>query len=173
MQVRVVLDREPASAAVDAVVRPCGRALEGPGGVELLSAAGPQTLGACRELRRLAFRRGLGAGEAVSTTAGDLAARWLIHVHVPEYTPRDDRAYLFTASYRSVLAVADDLGARTLAMAALGSTLPYWPLEQASRLGLGTLLNTTTQVREVTLHLSSAGALEVFSEALARRRDLR
>ncbi len=169
MRLRVALDVNADTAEADVIVRPCGRSLEGPPGLELLEAAGPTALAACRELRHLAFPRGLPAGEAVSTTAGDLNARWLVHVAVPEYPVSGQRDHLFTAAYRSVLAVADDLGARTLWVPAFGTVLPYWPLSDAARLAFSTLLNTITSVRELTLHVSSPAAVEIYLDALARQ----
>ena len=54
---------------------------------------------------------------------------------------------LVPAAYRAVLAVADDLGAGRLALTPLGMTLPFWPLDVATRLLVGTLLIVWGAVR--------------------------
>ncbi len=168
MRVRVTLG-DLAQTPADAIVRATVPRFEVATNEPLLSAAGPQVASACDELRRLVYPQGLPIGEAVSTSAGDLPARWLIHVAVPLFTVRADHEYLYTAAYRSALRVADELGARTLAVQPFGSTHPYWPLDQAIRCTFSTLLGTPTVVREVLLVLKTAAACEAYAEALARQ----
>ena len=69
---------------VDAVVNAANRGMRGGGGVDgaIHRAGGPAVLADCR--RR--FPRGLATGQAGWTTAGDLPARWVIHVVGPNYT---------------------------------------------------------------------------------------
>ncbi len=139
----------------------------------LLAAAGPAAADAFDELLALARAGGAGAGlaagQAVSTTAGDLPARWLVHVAVPRYLPQRQDEFRLAAAYRAMLEVADGLGARTLALTPFGLTLPYWPLDTATRVALSTLRNTPCRVREATLVVRTTGALDVLAEALARR----
>ena len=167
MHVRVSLG-DLAQTPADAIVRATVPRFDTGPGDSLLVAAGPAVARACAELRSLVFPQGLPVGEAVSTTAGDLPARWLIHVAVPQFTVRVDHEYLFTAAYRSVLRVADELGARTVAMRPVGSTQPYWPLDQAIRCTFSTLFGTPTEVRELALVLATVAGCEAYAEALAR-----
>ena len=158
-----------ASAEADALVRACVPRFDTPANDPILIAGGKEAGAACRELRALAFPRGLPTSEAVSTTAGELPARWLIHVAIPVYALQSDRLYQLTASYRSVLRVADELGARALALQPLGSAAPYWPLDQAIHAAFSTLLNSLTQVRETVLYVPTDQALQAYSEALSRQ----
>jgi len=166
MRVRVSLG-DLAQTPGDAMVRATPPRFDTPD--PLLGLAGPEVLSACTELRRLVYPQGLPVSEAVSTSAGALPARWLIHVAVPQFAVRSDHEYQFTAAYRSMLRVADELGAQTVALPPFGSTPPYWPLDQAIRCTFSTLLGTPTGVREVVLVLRSVAAYEGYAEALARQ----
>jgi O-acetyl-ADP-ribose deacetylase (regulator of RNase III) len=154
---------------VDAVVRVTGHNLARRTDDEVLAQAGPEAVAACRDLARLSARAGLDVGQAVTTTAGELPARWIVHVHVPKFTLRQTNEHLLRLAYRSVLQAADAVGARTLALRPLGTSDPYWPLEVAVRSATGVLPHTSTQVRDVQLVLRTPAALEPFAEALARR----
>ncbi|MBV9832557.1 MAG: macro domain-containing protein, partial [Marmoricola sp.] len=82
---------------VDAVVNAANRAMRGGGGVDgaIHRAGGPAVLEDCR--RR--FPRGLGTGEAGWTTAGDLAATWVIHVVGPDFTAGERDRSLLVSCY--------------------------------------------------------------------------
>jgi O-acetyl-ADP-ribose deacetylase (regulator of RNase III) len=158
-----------AACDVDAVVRVTGRNLARHTDDEVLAGAGPDAVSACRDLARLSARAGLPAGAAVTTTAGALPARWIVHVHVPRFDLHQTNEHLLRQAYRGVLQAADAVGARSLAVRPLGTSDPYWPLEIAVRAATGVLPHTPTHVSEVQLVLRTAAALEPFAEALARR----
>jgi O-acetyl-ADP-ribose deacetylase (regulator of RNase III) len=135
----------------------------------LLAAAGPAAAAAFEELLAIAHPAGLPAGQALSTTAGDLPARWLIHVAVPAYVVRRPAEHVLADAYRTMLGVADELGARSVALTPFGLTQPYWPLERATRVAISTLPHTLTVVREGLLVVRTPAASAVMTEALARR----
>ena len=154
--------------SVDAVVNAANTSLRPGSGVDgaITRAAGPEAL-ADRE--RLIRERGpmpLPAGEAVATIAGDLDARWIIHTAGPVYsgTPRD--AELLASCHRSVLRVADDLGARTVAFPAISTGVHGYPVEQAAPIAIAAVHHAGTQVEEVRFVLFSERDLAVFREAL-------
>ena len=93
---------------VDAVVNAANRGMRGGGGVDgaIHRAGGPAVLEDC-EAR---FPHGLGTGEAGWTTAGDLPARWVIHVVGPNHSAGEQDRSLLTSCYANALAVADELG---------------------------------------------------------------
>src|ERR671939_806326 len=70
---------------VGAVVNAANSSLLGGGGVDdaIHRRGGPTILAACQELRRTRYPDGLPAGEAAITTAGALAARYVIHTVGP------------------------------------------------------------------------------------------
>jgi O-acetyl-ADP-ribose deacetylase (regulator of RNase III) len=134
---------------VDAVVNAANRRMRGGGGVDgaIHRAGGPAVLEDCR--RR--FPDGLGTGQAGWTTAGDLPARWVIHVVGPNYGAGERDRSLLTSCYANALAVADELGARTLAFPLVSAGIYGWPREDAVSAAVETLTGTPTQVEEARL----------------------
>ncbi|MEX5631158.1 O-acetyl-ADP-ribose deacetylase [Parafrankia sp. FMc2] len=159
--------------AVDAVVNAANSSLLGGGGVDgaIHAAGGPEILAACRELRATTLPGGLPTGEAVATTAGRLRARHVIHVVGPVYTPGEDRSGLLRSCYTRALAVADELGARSLALPAVSAGVYGWPARDAADLALDAVLTTTAAVTEARFVLFDRRMLDVFTEALAARRQ--
>ncbi|WP_097231328.1 O-acetyl-ADP-ribose deacetylase [Streptomyces zhaozhouensis] len=123
---------------VDAVVNAANSSLLGGGGVDgaIHRAGGPEILAACRDLRAGHLGGGLPTGEAVATTAGRLPARWVIHTVGPVHSATEDRSALLTSCYRSSLRIAQELGARTVAMPAVSTGVYGWPLDDAARLAV-------------------------------------
>ena len=95
---------------VDAVVNAANSAMRGGGGVDgaIHRAGGPAVLEDC--VRR--FPDGLATGDAGWTTAGEMPARWVIHVVGPNYRAGQTDRSLLTSCYARALEVADELGAR-------------------------------------------------------------
>mgnify|MGYP002652037110 FL=1 len=102
---------------------------------------------------------GLPTGQAVATGAGDLPARWVIHTVGPIHGRDPDGARLLADCYRNSLAVADELGARTVAFPLISAGAYGWPREDAIRTALATLAATDTGVGTATLVLFDAATL--------------
>ena len=136
----------------------------GGGGVDgaIHRRGGPAILNECRELRAAKYDSGLPTGEAVATTAGDLPARWVIHTVGPVYTLREDRSALLAECHRTSLAVADELGAATVAFPAISTGVYGWPMDSAARIALQTVRDTATSVAEIRFVLFDERALNVF-----------
>ncbi len=66
---------------VDAIVNAANSTLLGGGGVDgaIHRVGGRQILDECQEIRRNKFPKGLPTGEAVITSGGELAAKFVIH----------------------------------------------------------------------------------------------
>ena len=75
-------------------------------------------------------------GSAVATGAGKLPARWVIHGAVMGQDLRTN-AVLVERTTRSVLRVADELGAESLALPAFGTGVGGFPLDECARLMVG------------------------------------
>jgi O-acetyl-ADP-ribose deacetylase (regulator of RNase III) len=150
---------------VDAVVNAARRSLLGGGGVDgaIHHAGGPEILAECRALRAARLPDGLPTGQAVATTAGNLPARWVIHTVGPVYGSTRDGSELLADCYRNSLAVADELGARTVAFPLVSAGAYGWPVDDALRTALDTLRATSTSVETATLVL--------FDEATLRRAE--
>jgi O-acetyl-ADP-ribose deacetylase len=140
---------------VDAIVNAANSSLLGGGGVDgaIHRRGGPAILAECRALRAGHYGRGLPVGEAVATTAGKLAARWVIHTVGPVFSADEDRSPLLRSCYASSLRVADELGARVLAFPLISSGIYGWPKENAVVQALDALRSTPTSVEVARLVL--------------------
>lgn len=143
MEIEVV-EGDITTQQVDAVVNAANRAMRGGGGVDgaIHRAGGPAVLEDCR--RR--FPDGLATGNAGWTTAGELPARWVIHVVGPNHNRGERDRSLLTSCYRRALEVADELGARSVAFPLVSAGSYGWPQEDAVDAALETLRATPTRV---------------------------
>jgi O-acetyl-ADP-ribose deacetylase (regulator of RNase III) len=123
--------------------------MRGGGGVDgaIHRAGGPSVLEEC--IRR--FPRGLATGDAGWTTGGELAARWVIHVVGPNYRAGQTDRSLLTSCYSRALAVADELGARTVAFPLVSAGIYGWPKADAIDAAVSTLRSTPTDVAQARL----------------------
>ncbi|WP_137294340.1 O-acetyl-ADP-ribose deacetylase [Nocardioides dongxiaopingii] len=151
---------------VDAVVNAANRAMRGGGGVDgaIHRAGGPAVLEDCR--RR--FPDGLATGEAGWTTAGELPARWVIHVVGPNHRAGETDRRLLVSCYARALAVADELGARTVALPLVSAGVYGWPREDAVAAATETLRSTPTSVSEARLVARDEATLALVEDALRR-----
>lgn len=114
---------------VDAIVNAANESLLGGGGVDgaIHAAAGPQLLDDCRAVRRTAYPEGLPTGQAVTTPAGLLPARYVIHTVGPRHWEHPDGgADLLRDCHRHVLEEADRIGAVSVAFPAISCGVYGW-----------------------------------------------
>jgi O-acetyl-ADP-ribose deacetylase (regulator of RNase III) len=149
---------------VDAVVNAANQSLAGGGGVDgaIHRAAGRQELQqACARLG------GCATGDAKATDAFRLPARWIIHAVGPRYRDgRHGEAELLASCYRRSLAVADELGARTLAFPAISTGIYGYPLDEATEIAVSTVSTTATEVELVRFVCFDATTLAVYERRL-------
>ena len=151
---------------VDAVVNAANSGLMGGGGVDgaILAAGGGKQLAARRELRdRIGL---LPPGQAAAGDAGDMKARWVIHVVGPVFDRHEDRSHLLASCYREALRVADELGVRTLALPAVSAGAYGWPIGSAADIAVETMRATDTDVDEARFVMVNDAAYDEFSRAL-------
>ena len=153
---------------VDAIVNAANTALRPGGGVDgaITRAGGPKAMA---DRDRVIAERGsppLPTGEAVATIGGALPAAWIIHTAGPIYRGADDDREALAACHRSVLRVADELGARSVAFPAISTGIYGYPIEEAAPIALATVVGTPTRVEVVRFVLFDAPALGVFERAL-------
>jgi O-acetyl-ADP-ribose deacetylase len=140
VQLEVVLG-DITEQQVDAIVNAANSSLLGGSGVDgaIHRRGGPEILQACRELRISPYPKGLPTGQAVATTAGKLAARWVIHTVGPVHSETEDRSELLASCYRQSLRVAAELGAASIAFPLISAGAYRWPVPEAIRLALDVL----------------------------------
>jgi O-acetyl-ADP-ribose deacetylase len=133
--------------AVDAVVNAANRAMRGGGGVDgaIHRAGGPAILADCVER----FPDGLATGAAGWTTAGDLPARWVIHVVGPNWNAGQRQPDLLASCYREALRVGDELGVGSIAFPGVSTGIYGWPLDDAARIAVETVRTTPSDVADV------------------------
>lgn len=148
MELRVV-EGDITEQDVDAVVNAANRRMRGGGGVDgaIHAAAGPGLLQECIER----FPSGLATGAAGWTNGHDLLARWVIHVVGPNYTAGERDRSLLVSCYANALAVADELGARSVAFPLVSAGIYGWPRDDAIRTAVDTLTSTPTSVAEARI----------------------
>lgn len=151
-----VVEGDITTQDVDAVVNAASRAMRGGLGVDgaIHAAGGPEVLEDC--VRR--FPRGLATGDVGWTTAGRMRARWVIHVVGPNHNRGERDRSLLTSCYSRALAVADELGARSIAFPLISAGAYGWPRDDAIRAAIDTLRETPTDVEEARLVAFGASA---------------
>lgn len=144
-----VVEGDIVAQDVDAIVNAANRAMRGGGGVDgaIHAAAGRGLLDECVER----FPDGLQTGQAGWTTGHRLPARWVIHVVGPNYRAGERDRALLESCYRNALAVADELGAATVAFPLVSAGIYGWPREDAVRAAVDTLRTTATDVEEARI----------------------
>ena len=163
MEVTVV-EGDITTQDVDAVVNAANNRMRGGGGVDgaIHRAGGRAVLEDC--VAR--FPDGLATGDAGWTTAGDMPARWVIHVVGPNFTAGQRDRSLLTSCYSRALAVADELGARTVAFPLVSAGVYGWPLTDAIDAAVTTLRVTPTRVEEARLVAFGRATYDAIAAAL-------
>lgn len=153
---------------VDAIVNAANGSLMGGGGVDgaIHRAGGPEILRECREIRATQYPEGLPTGEAVITTAGEMAAKHVIHTVGPVYgRGGKDKAELLAACYRNSLSLAAKKGLTTMAFPAISTGVYGYPLEEAAKVSsqaIEKFLRSDSSIQEVRLVFFSRSDAEVF-----------
>lgn len=150
--------------AVDAVVNAANRHLAGGGGVDgaIHRAAGAAELhAACAALG------GCRPGDAKVTPGFRLSARWIIHTVGPVWRGGGaGEAEVLASCYRRSLAVADEVGARSVAFPAISTGVFGYPPDQAATVAVDTVRATTTAVETVELVAFDRATYDRYVELL-------
>jgi O-acetyl-ADP-ribose deacetylase (regulator of RNase III) len=170
MATRIELYRGDITAfEADAIVNAANSSLFGGGGVDgaIHRVGGPGILKETQLIREVKLTDGLPEGGAISTTAGNLPAKWVIHTVGPVYSATEDRSETLASCYLTSIELADKLSAVTVAFPAIGAGAFGWPMADAARIAVDTVRSTETHIELVTFVLFSEEAMDAFSKALA------
>jgi O-acetyl-ADP-ribose deacetylase (regulator of RNase III) len=150
---------------VDAIVNAANHQLRGGGGVDgsIHRAAGADRLhAACRAIGECP------PGHAVVTDGFDLPARFIIHTVGPVWRGgRKDEPETLAACYRNSLAVADEVGARSVAFPAISTGVYGYPPEEAAAIAVTTVGAADTEVLVVRFIAFDEGTLGHYRRLLA------
>jgi O-acetyl-ADP-ribose deacetylase len=149
--------------SVDAIVNAANPALGRGGGVcgAIFAAAGPGLDAACAVLG------GCATGDARATPGFALPARWIIHAVGPVWQGGDHgEPELLAAAYRRSLAVADELGARSVAFPAISTGIYGYPLAGATDVAVATVRGTPSSLERVRFVCFDERTLAAYQERL-------
>ena len=135
---------------VDAIGNAANESLRGGGGVDgaIHAAAGPALL---EELRQR-YPDGTPTGSAVRSSGHRLPARWVIHAVGPIWRGGEHgEPELLSKAYRSTLELAEELGARTLALPAISMGIYGYPAEAGARIAIDSVVAGLRQASVVEL----------------------
>ena len=155
-----------AQEGVTAIVNAANAGLRSGGGVAgaIHRAAGP---GLEEEARHLAP---ISPGEAVITGGHGLPNRYVIHALGPVYGQDRPENELLADCYRNSLALAEANGIDSIAFPAISTGIFGYPVEEAARVALGTVVGQAERLQSVRLIrfvLFGEGDFEVHARVLS------
>jgi O-acetyl-ADP-ribose deacetylase len=149
---------------VDAIVNAANSGLTRGGGVcgAIFAAAGPDLDGACADIG------GCPTGDARATSGFRLPARWIIHAVGPVWHGGDSgEPDLLASAYRRSLAVADEIGARSVAFPAISTGIYGYPLDAATQVAVRTCKEADTDVDLIRFVCFDDRTLASYRDALS------
>jgi O-acetyl-ADP-ribose deacetylase (regulator of RNase III) len=151
--------------AVDAIVNPASRNLQGGGGLEgrIFAAGGKDLIDECHELG------GVERGEAKITPGHKLLCRFVIHTAGPVWKGGDQGEPAMLAScYQNSLKLAKGYGLKSVAIPAISTGNFGYPLDQATRVAvqeIAKFLSANKGIEDVYLVAFGDDAVDAFKQA--------
>lgn len=134
----------------EAIVNAANSSLLGGGGVDgaIHRTGGPAILEECRRI--VAKIEQLDPGQAVLTTGGRLAAKYVIHTVGPIYEDgRCGESETLTSCYRQSIQIAEDHGVRSIAFPAISAGAYGYPVGAAAEIAIETTVHSLAQTHHV------------------------
>lgn len=141
-------------------------ALAGGGGVDgaIHRAGGPELMS---ELK--ARYKGCPTGSAVITGGGNLKAKYVIHAVGPRYSGSHKDPELLASAYRKSMELCTQNKISTMAFPSISTGIYGYPVEEASRIALKTVidyLKDHPEIKLVRFVLFDSNTFETYQEAL-------
>ena len=153
---------------VDAIVNAANQHLAGGGGVDgaIHRAGGTEIMAETRDR----YPHGCPTGSAVTTGAGRMKAKWVIHAVGPRWRDgRHGEDDLLASAWKAALRQAIEHGARSVAFPSISTGVYGFPIERAATVAVREVRSALEEAPElhVTLCAFSAGDEEVYRRAVA------
>ena len=154
----------------DAIANAANSSLMGGGGVDgaIHRAGGTQILEECIKIRER--QGGCETGEAVITTGGKLAAKYVIHTVGPVWRGGSSgEPELLANCYRNSLNLAVENGVKTISFPSISTGVYGYPIEKASSIALKTVmefLQNSDSLDEVVFVLFDPWTYQAYENAL-------
>ncbi|HVP76785.1 MAG TPA: O-acetyl-ADP-ribose deacetylase [Thermodesulfobacteriota bacterium] len=150
----------------EAIGNAANRALAGGGGVDgtIHTAGGPSIK---KELE--AKYKGCPTGSAVITSGGNLKAKYVVHAVGPRYSGSPKDPELLESAYRKSLELCTENKISSIAFPSISTGIYGYPLEEASRIALKTVmdyLKNHSEIKLVRFVLFDSRTFSVYQEAL-------
>ena len=148
----------------DAIVNAANERLAGGAGVDgaIHRAGGPDIMAECRRIG------GCPTGQAVITTGGRLAARYVIHTVGPIYRGgTKNEARLLSLAYQNSLTLAATKGLQSISFPAISCGIYGYPIHEAASVALSTCIEyarKNSNIKLIRHILFDRGIFEVFDE---------
>jgi O-acetyl-ADP-ribose deacetylase (regulator of RNase III) len=161
-----VLEVDITTLEVDAIANAANtRLLHGGGVAGAISRAGGPSV-----QQESDARAPIGLGEAVATGGGAMPCRWVIHAATMELGGPTSAEVIRRAT-ASTLEVADELGARSLALVAFGTGVGGFPVNEAASIEVAEvrrhLASGSIGLERVVFAVRGGAAREAFERALS------
>jgi O-acetyl-ADP-ribose deacetylase (regulator of RNase III) len=184
--IRLVLERErtieffgPAdltSEATDAVVNAANSSLLGGGGVDgaIHRAGGPAILAECRQI--VSKIGSLPAGQAVITTGGKMAAKYVIHTVGPIYRGGEyGEAEKLASCHRECIRLADEHGLQSLSFPAISTGAFGYPVSEVAIIAISSTIEalvSANHLSKVRFVLFDIATLRAYTRAAEKPGNL-
>lgn len=124
----------------DAIVNAANTSLLGGGGVDgaIHRAGGKEILDECVKIRNK--QGGCKVGEAVSTTAGNLPSKYVIHTVGPVWNgDKEEKKMLLANCYKSCLTIAENQNLKSIAFPNISTGIYHFPKDKAAEIAIETV----------------------------------
>jgi len=152
----------------DAIVNAANTSLMGGGGVDgaIHRAGGPAILEECKKI--VARQGGCSTGQAVLTTGGKLAARFVIHTAGPVWEGgKNKEAEKLADCYRNSLQLAVSNNIQTIAFPNISTGVYGYPKKEAAEIAINTIkhfLEQNTSIKKVCFVCFDEENYRLYSE---------
>ena len=154
----------------EAIVNAANSTLMGGGGVDgaIHEAAGERLTDECGVIRQSKYPNGLPTGEAVITSGGDLAAKYVIHTVGPIYGSNNGNdAQMLSDCYANCLRLAVENDIQTVSFPSISTGAFGYPKVEAAQVSsqvIEDFLNRNSTIRQVFLVFYSQNDAHGFIE---------